>query len=120
MCSHSPYNQTHLMFEVSYVPSTSLRSSYAKAKCALCAYVVKHTRTNSRLIQTSKLYVMIRHITPILITIFLTSCSSDKPETKKEGTTVKDTVQTASPIDTTPKVVGIGGIFYYSDAPKET
>ena len=30
------------------------------------------------------------------------------------------TENTTSPIDTTPKVTGIGGIFFYSDNPQET
>lgn len=32
----------------------------------------------------------------------------------------KETENTASTVDTTPKVTGIGGIFFFSDSPKDT
>ena len=54
-----------------------------------------------------------------LVTIFA-CCNS----TTKKANNMKDqknkTDHSTSPVDTTPKVTGIGGIFFFSDNPKET
>lgn len=60
-------------------------------------------------------------LTIALLTTILTSCNQ---ATKKTNTMANDKNQTensTSPIDTTtPKVTGIGGIFFYSDNPDKT
>lgn len=57
---------------------------------------------------------------PIIIGAILTSCSPANQKTNKMENQKKDTANTASTNDTTPKVTGIGGIFFFSDNPKET
>jgi predicted enzyme related to lactoylglutathione lyase len=53
---------------------------------------------------------------PIAIGILLASCNS---KTKKTTLMEDQTNNSSSPNDTTPKVTGIGGIFFFSDNPKE-
>ena len=55
-----------------------------------------------------------------LITIVLASCNqaTNTKNTMKEQE--KQTEKSISPQDTTPKVTGIGGIFFYSDDPDKT
>lgn len=55
----------------------------------------------------------------LTIVTLLTSCNS----TIKKSNNMEDNKQTdnaTKPLDTTPKVTGIGGIFFYSDNPQET
>ena len=62
---------------------------------------------------------MIRLIMTISIVTVLTSCNSTNKTKKMEEQKMK-TTNTLSNNDTTPKVTGIGGIFFYSDHLKET
>lgn len=59
----------------------------------------------------------------VIIFLLLWSFASCNQTIKKTPTTMEDknqsTDSTASNNDTTPKVTGIGGIFFYSDNPKE-
>jgi predicted enzyme related to lactoylglutathione lyase len=60
-----------------------------------------------------------RLILTISIVALFTSCdSTTKKTTDMENK--KTTDNPTSPVDTTPKVTGIGGIFFSSDNPKET
>ncbi len=54
------------------------------------------------------------------LAILLISCDAptQKSTTMEEPKNVNDTA--AAPTDTTPKVTGIGGIFFFSDSPKAT
>lgn len=63
---------------------------------------------------------MLNLIIPILIVTVLTSCIPVNKKTKKMEKQKNQTGNSTSPVDTTPKVTGIGGIFFYSDNPKET
>ena len=54
-----------------------------------------------------------------MATIFA-SCQSNNKQTNKMEEQKKDTTITPSANDTTPKVTGIGGIFFFTDNPKET
>ena len=68
---------------------------------------------------------MTRLIITISILTVLTSCNSINNKTKKmEGQKMEEqkneTAKTHSTNDTTPKVTGIGGIFFYSDNLQET
>ena len=56
---------------------------------------------------------------PILIVITLLSCNSKINETSDMTDKNEQTDKPTSPVDTTPKVTGVGGIFFYSDNPKE-
>jgi predicted enzyme related to lactoylglutathione lyase len=58
---------------------------------------------------------MKRIVTLILFVILVVSCHST---IKKTNSVVDQKKQVA--VDTTPKVTGIGGIFFFSDNPKET
>src|SRR6478735_7128116 len=61
---------------------------------------------------------MKRGLTLLSLVLFLASCDSTTP---KPNTMEDSKNQTNSiPADTTPKVTGIGGIFFGSDNPKET
>ncbi len=63
---------------------------------------------------------MIKLIIAILIVTVLTGFNqTNKKGNKMEGQK-KETTNTPSSNDTTPKVTGIGGIFFYSDNLKET
>ena len=56
----------------------------------------------------------------ISLVIFFASCDSKTKKTSNMEDP-KDQTESASPADTiTPKVLGIGGIFFFSDNPKET
>jgi len=63
---------------------------------------------------------MVRQIMTLSLVTILTNCN---PTTKKTNTMEDQKNQTSnstSPVDTTPKVTGIGGIFFYADNLKET
>jgi len=55
----------------------------------------------------------------LLLVTLLASFSTIK-QTNNMADPQKQTDNSTSPDDTTPKVTGIGGIFFYSDNPKET
>ena len=59
---------------------------------------------------------MNRLIITISIAALLASCNSTTNETTK----MEDSKNQTDNIDTTPKVTGIGGIFFYSDKPEDT
>ena len=59
-------------------------------------------------------------ILTIAIAILLSSCNSKNEKTNDMTDKKVQTDNPASKVDTTPKVTGIGGIFFYSDNPKET
>ncbi len=59
---------------------------------------------------------MNRLIITISIAALLASCNSTTNETTK----MEDAKNQTDNIDTTPKVTGVGGIFFYSDNPEET
>jgi len=61
---------------------------------------------------------MIRLIITFFIVTVLTSCNATNKKIKNMDKQKIDTTNT--PNDTTPKVTGIGGIFFYSDDPEET
>lgn len=64
---------------------------------------------------------MIRLLFTISIVTVLTGCSSTNKKTKKMDEQKNGTTNTASTNNTTtPKVTGVGGIFFFSDSPKET
>jgi predicted enzyme related to lactoylglutathione lyase len=63
---------------------------------------------------------MIRLIITISMVTILASCSPTNKKTKKMEEQKNETANTPSANDTTPKVTGIGGIFFFSDNPKET
>lgn len=50
---------------------------------------------------------------------FIAGCESNTNKTNTMEEPKKQTADSAAPADTTPKVTGIGGIFFYSDNPKE-
>jgi hypothetical protein len=57
----------------------------------------------------------------IIIGTTLTNCNSPKTKTNKMEDKKNQTENSTSPVDTTtPKVTGIGGIFFYSENMKET
>ena len=58
-------------------------------------------------------------ITIATATIF-TSCNFTTKKTENMEAQKNDTTKTVSNNDTTPKVTGIGGVFFFSDNPKET
>jgi predicted enzyme related to lactoylglutathione lyase len=63
---------------------------------------------------------MKRLLTIISLATLLASCNS---KTQKGDNVVNEKIETdnaASPLDTTPKVTGIGGIFFYSENPEES
>jgi predicted enzyme related to lactoylglutathione lyase len=63
---------------------------------------------------------MIRLIITISIATVIASCNPTTNKTNKMEEQKNETANTASANDTTPKVTGIGGIFFYSDNLKET
>jgi predicted enzyme related to lactoylglutathione lyase len=63
---------------------------------------------------------MKRLLTPILLVTLLASCDSTIKKTNNMEDKKNQTNNSTSPVDTTPKVTGIGGIFFFSDNPKET
>ena len=63
---------------------------------------------------------MNRLIITISIVTLLASCDSTTKKTNNMEDKKNQTDNSTSPDDTTPKVTGIGGIFFYSDSLKET
>ena len=63
---------------------------------------------------------MNRLIFVISIIAIFTSCNSTNKKTNKMEDQKNETTNTDSTSDTTPKVTGIGGIFFYSDNLQET
>jgi predicted enzyme related to lactoylglutathione lyase len=63
---------------------------------------------------------MKRFLTVISLVTLLAGCDSTTKKTNQMEDQKKQTNKSASPADTTPKVTGIGGIFFFSDNPKET
>lgn len=59
-------------------------------------------------------------IITILMATILVSCTSKNKQTNKMEEKKTDTTNNSLTNDTTPKVTGIGGIFFFSDNPKET
>ena len=64
--------------------------------------------------------LIITILIPITIGTVLTSCNSTDKKIKKMEEQKNETTNAPSANDTTPKVTGIGGIFFYADNPKET
>jgi len=62
---------------------------------------------------------MKRLLTIISLVTFLASCVSTT-KTKNMKDNKNQTDNSASPVDTSPKVTGIGGIFFYSENPQLT
>ncbi len=58
--------------------------------------------------------------TVVLLVMALAACNSTTQKTNTMDDKNKQTDSTSTPADTTPKVTGIGGIFFFSDNPKET
>ena len=58
---------------------------------------------------------MIRLIITISIVTALTNCNLSNKKTTKIEEQKNETANTVSANDTTPKVTGIGGVFFYSD-----
>src|SRR5438874_3191348 len=63
---------------------------------------------------------MKRLLTIISLVIILISCNSTNKKTNTMEDKKNKTDKSTSPVDTTPKVTGIGGIFFFADSPKET
>ena len=63
---------------------------------------------------------MNRLIITISIITLLASCDSATIKTNNMEDNKNQTDNSTSPGNTTPKVTGIGGIFFYSDSPQET
>lgn len=59
-------------------------------------------------------------IIPIFIITILISCKSTNKKLLQKNLQKNQKTSATLPIDTTPKVTGIGGIFFLSDNPKET
>lgn len=62
---------------------------------------------------------MKRLLTIISLVTLLAGCASTTKRTNNMEDPKRHTDSSASPVDTTPKVTGIGGIFFYSDNPQE-
>jgi predicted enzyme related to lactoylglutathione lyase len=62
---------------------------------------------------------MIRLLLSVCILTALASCNSNSKKNNMEEQK-NDTLKTVSANDTTPKVTGIGGIFFFSDNPEQT
>jgi predicted enzyme related to lactoylglutathione lyase len=58
-------------------------------------------------------------LTIISLVTLLESCNSTTKKTNNMEEPKNQTDNSTSPADTTPKVTGIGGIFFFSDNPKE-
>src|SRR6188768_1037873 len=58
-------------------------------------------------------------IVALSFVILLTSCASTNKKTLKMEDDKNQSEKSIAPVDTTPKVTGIGGIFFFSDNPKE-
>ena len=63
---------------------------------------------------------MKRSLTIISLVTLFASCDSTTKKTNTMEDPKNQTKNSTSPVDTTPKVTGIGGIFFFSDNPKET
>jgi len=63
---------------------------------------------------------MTRLIIIISLVTVIAGCNSSTQKTKTMEEQKNETTDTSSANDTTPKVTGIGGIFFFSDNPKET
>jgi predicted enzyme related to lactoylglutathione lyase len=63
---------------------------------------------------------MNRSVSVLVIMALFASCNSTPVNQNKMESTKNNTDQKISPNDTTPKVTGIGGIFFFSDNPDET
>lgn len=63
---------------------------------------------------------MKRFLTTISIVTILASCNSTTKKPNIMEDPKNQTGKSTSPVDTVPKVIGIGGIFFYSDNLKET
>ncbi len=59
-------------------------------------------------------------MTIILLAMILASCNSKTLRTSNMEDNKNQTDSTSSTVDSTPKVTGIGGIFFFSDNPQET
>jgi predicted enzyme related to lactoylglutathione lyase len=59
-------------------------------------------------------------IPTLFIAILLMGCNSNSEKTKDMANKKDETEKAMSEINNTPKVTGVGGIFFYSDNPKET
>ena len=59
-------------------------------------------------------------ILTLSVVILLVSCNSKTKETKDMADKKDQTEKPASKVDNTPKVTGVGGIFFYSDNLEET
>ncbi len=59
-------------------------------------------------------------ILTLSVVILLTSCNSKSKKINDMADKKDQTEKPASKVDNTPKVTGVGGIFFYSDNPKET
>ena len=64
--------------------------------------------------------MMKRLLTIIWLATLLASCDSTTNKTNNMEDQKNQTGKSTAPADTTPKVTGIGGVFFYSDNPKET
>lgn len=67
-----------------------------------------------------KNYEMNKLILTILIAIPLISCNSKTEKTKNMADKKEQTEKPSSKVDTTPRVTGVGGIFFYSENLEET
>lgn len=63
---------------------------------------------------------MQRSLTLLSLVILLASCDSTPKKTNHMEDPKKQPGDSTNAVDTTPKVTGIGGIFFFSDHPKET
>jgi predicted enzyme related to lactoylglutathione lyase len=63
---------------------------------------------------------MIKQIITISIVTIFAGCNSINKKTEKMEEQKNETTHTPATNDTTPKVTGIGGIFFFSDNVKET
>ena len=59
-------------------------------------------------------------LTIILLVTALAGCNSTDQETSNVADTINPANNISSPVDTTAKVTGIGGIFFFSDDPQKT
>ena len=59
-------------------------------------------------------------LTILSLVTLLASCDSTTKKTNNMEDQNNQTNNSTSPVDTTPKVTGIGGIFFYSDNPQDT
>lgn len=63
---------------------------------------------------------MQKTIRTIFIAALLSSCNSTPQKPISMETPKKDSTSINTTMDTTPKVTGVGGIFFFSENPKET